>query len=792
MRRATAFAAAVRRRPWVTFTTSGLIAAMFTLALLRWVGVNDALDAHMRQVFYEVRGERSSDKGVILVEIDDSSILEWGPLPWAPERYVDLVKTIRAGHPRAIAFLEPPSMIWPVGTKSRPEHGLEGVFMPPLRAIRADVPQYLGTGRTVSSLPLRTPFGHPTLFAQLLDNLGHTDRGPELPINFLGPEAQVPLLSAFAVEKGNISAEVFIDHIILIGRAHTDTANSIPTPVGNMSLAELHTHALLGLEDDATWWQPTDAWRWALSALLAMGIMLAMYRRTMRTMFYTAIGLGLGLILVCYVGFTTGTVLLSFADPLSVVLATITVAVLWTEADARFRLARLAHDMSHYTQTSHTSLELFWKEVIRVGQRYTDAHSSMIAELAPGGSSLRIQGIDGVSLDDIAEQNRDLNKYPFRGPLLAKRFEIINDFMAPELGLHTLMVPLMSGTEGIGFWILNFETTELPTPSRELGIERYAEQIAQRLEDLRVQTRRQSRRGHAATRSRDNLTATVDNVDIDVQNLVRQQRMLNDLHTHLPIGVVIASLWQDILLVNEKMTQIASDANIRLSDVHDIAALISKLTDAPLERAQESLRRVAETNTTITLAIPKTDHVLTLSWVYVTDRDGGAPLARFVLTASQGMAPSETPTERVDAFDVNMVIMQVLGILRTDTDLPQRQIRIELEYPTPRARGNPEDTLAALLVMLRDTAVHGNPDMPCMLTVESDNNQLIVSVSDATYSIPASLVESMLRQTHESEDTNTSLSAIKHRLEDTKRGHLEVESMYGSGIMFRLQLPVET
>lgn len=773
------------------FVVSGLLSALSLVLFMQWIGLDEGVDSRLRELFYKLRGERSSQKRVLLVEVDDASINRLGPLPWPQEHYVDLSRQIHFGNPRAIAFVEPSAMVWARDTEDR-DTALEGILMPPVHPSRTDEPRYLGTERKVASLPLKTSLGAPTLFARLIREVGLSLPDAErLPINYLGPGVQAPVLSAVSVIDGNISPQAFNDKIVLVGRAHTETAMSLPTPVGAMTLAEIHAHALLAVDDGVTWWQPASEWIWLFIAFYAAVLMLVMYRRTVRTLFTTLSVCTLGPVVAGYVGFASGAFLVSVADSMLTALAAFAVAFVVSEADGRVRLASLAHEVTRSVTSDGPSDDRFWLRVSRLAELYTDAESSMLAEVTPATAELEIHALTGAGAKDIVEKNRNVRNPPFRQAYNTKLLDTVDGFMGKELGLHTVLVPLIIKREVIGFWILNFKDSYTLETDAESLITLLAEQIAHSLARRREGSAGRARRGVSATQSRDTLTATVDHVDRGMRNILLERRLTSSMLEDMPVGMVTAAPWLDIELTNHKMQEILGDANIKLAELDDLAGLLVRLTGKDRTDVDDQIRRVVETKSKVTFTIADSEYAFTLNWVHAANRDGGTPLARLLLTASQGADDSDEHSTEAGAFDVRPVIMQALNLMRVAPDIPDRTVRIDLVDPMPRARGNPQTTQAALLTMLRDTALHGSPEMPCTLAVECEEDQIIITVSDPTYSIPASAVEALLRQSGQSDDTQSSLAAIQRRLQD-HNGHIEVDSFYGSGIVFRLQLSLET
>jgi signal transduction histidine kinase/CheY-like chemotaxis protein len=74
------------------------------VALLGQLGSWQALENLSNTFLFQIRGPRSWDSQVVVIEIDDKSLRDLGAFPWSRDRYQKLIEILTPANPRAIAF----------------------------------------------------------------------------------------------------------------------------------------------------------------------------------------------------------------------------------------------------------------------------------------------------------------------------------------------------------------------------------------------------------------------------------------------------------------------------------------------------------------------------------------------------------------------------------------------------------------------------------------------------------------------------------------------------------------
>jgi CHASE2 domain-containing sensor protein/signal transduction histidine kinase len=288
-----------RRRVLLEWLLVAALAAASPAAIIR-TGALQRLDGMAYDGLARLAGRRV-DPSIILVAIDDRSLAALGRWPWSRARHAALVDRIAAARPRALAFdilfSEPESpsadtrfaaAIARAGRVFLPTAGAPGGAdaLAPAGAIEAAA---AGLGE-VSVRPdpdgvVRRFERCAGRFATLMEAVARSSRPPppaaagcadEL-IPFAAGPGRYRAISYVSVLRGEAPAEVFKDHIVLVGATATGMSDRFLTPMdggGGMSGLELQADILDALVNDrrrreAGFW-PTLLFSWApLAALLA-------------------------------------------------------------------------------------------------------------------------------------------------------------------------------------------------------------------------------------------------------------------------------------------------------------------------------------------------------------------------------------------------------------------------------------------------------------------------------------------------------------------------------------------
>ncbi len=251
-----------------------------------------------------------------------------------------------------------------------------------------------------------------------------------------------------------------------------------------MTPTEIQAHALLGAADGVAWAPCPGALRWLFTSLLAAALLVVLPRLDDTRALALAGGTALGLLCVDYVGFASGWLLLGAATPLGAVALT---PLVHGVTERRLLLRRL-HDVGRALRLRAELHSLhaegdeddrrFWTRVAELARLYTDCRSSIVAELPADRWHLSLRVITGASVGEIREKRRDIRRGSYRTAHLTLNPVWQDDFMSRKRGERTLLMPLVSGSTLVGFWILNFPVDGMiDTPHLKL-ITSLARQIA--------------------------------------------------------------------------------------------------------------------------------------------------------------------------------------------------------------------------------------------------------------------------------------------------------------------------
>jgi len=550
--------AATSRSPWSQFAVrlGAVVAAVWLLGAL---GVIEGADAAMRRSYYELRGGRDTHQGVVLVAADDATIAAWGPPPWAWDRLAALHAAIARGQPRAIAVVDPLARLVP---PTAPPPAVAGAIARSALIVPDGGAASLGLGvdrgGAVDRIALAAPT--PTVVARTLAHAGLAAPDP-LIIDFLGDRG-LPTVPAHRIAAGDIPPTAFADKIVVIGLTAPDFAGAVPTPVGALAPAQVQAHALLAAADGVAL-RPVPGWvRAALTALVAVLVLLVVPRLYGAAAAATAVVAAVVILAADYTLFAGGLAAVGATAPLAALGIAAAAAHAHERSAARRGVSGLRRALRQRRLDWRDAADdeaLFWRRVAELARVYVDCGSSLVGELEPGTTHLRLRPLDGVRPDQIAERRRDVRRHPYRRAHLAQNPVWHDGFMARELGLKTLLVPLISGGRPLGFWLLNFPADAAVGDAHLALIRTLASEIA-------LSMARRGQRG--AEPERGLVTRLVDGADLAGDLRAIQREVDRQIHQHdelvllgesLPLGLLVSTLWGEVRYRNPALADACGD-----------------------------------------------------------------------------------------------------------------------------------------------------------------------------------------------------------------------------------------
>ena len=264
-------------------------------------GMWQTLEDVSYRVLFKVRGARSWDDRVVVIEIDDDSLKKLGAFPWSRKRYQQLIEQLTPANPSVIAFdvlLSEPSRDDVGLAKAMDEH--QRVVMPlawnpdqmpifPSPTLRKSA---IGMGHIMTrsnsdgiarSLKPQEQgvdaFGIAVAQAHALTHdsvkLPRGDR--PLWLNWQGPTSKVTRYSFSSVLAREVPASAFMDKIVLIGMTTTG-ADALQMPFDrNLPTSGVYFHVtvLNNILQNHFLQVPGPGWIWGLvplGALLSWGL----------------------------------------------------------------------------------------------------------------------------------------------------------------------------------------------------------------------------------------------------------------------------------------------------------------------------------------------------------------------------------------------------------------------------------------------------------------------------------------------------------------------------------------
>ncbi|HEY5933983.1 MAG TPA: CHASE2 domain-containing protein [Kofleriaceae bacterium] len=559
---------------------------MAVLAVTTVLGLVDAGDSALRHRYYDLRGQRASHNGAILVAFDNETLAAWGAPPYGGERFGKLEAAIAKGRPATIGLLDP------AGRLLQSSVSTNDVILPPLSKTNRQA-LMLGADGLVDSVALNTP--EPTVVASILAHSRVAVSGDELPINYVGATG-LPILPASRVASGSIPSSVFAGKTVLIGITAQPDAGMVPTPVGAMAPAQVQAHAILSATDGASWFVMPGWLRWLALAALALGTALLVRRfAAVGTIIVTTAMVALVLVFD-YAFFASGTMLFGATAPLVAIAgAVVTARSLEREAVKRHLAdlglwTRQRMELGALRTEAMADEHVFWNRVSELARLYLDCRSIIVAELPANSSKLQFRVVTGVSPTHIAETRRDIRQAPYHAAQLTQKPVWHDSFMASQLGLRTLMIPLVVQNKLIGFWMVNFPTeASLEAPHMEL-IRVLAREVA--LVTVRRREGAQLKRSTPALGT--GLVADLEQIQRSVSWQNQNQQDLLQLGESVPFGVAVATLWGEIRYMNPALKAICKTEGVDPKSADSLTDLLFSLTAMPKDRIQLRLRKFVQ------------------------------------------------------------------------------------------------------------------------------------------------------------------------------------------------------
>lgn len=547
----------------VRWQLAGMATRVIAVLAIVWLcfeatGFSRAGDELVRGQFYALRGDRSTKQRVMLVAIDAPTIEAWGPPPWRTEKITALFGAISRGNPATVGIVGDARLV-----PGAPQDVIDD----------GDVPAKM-------------------LAAAKLDAAGTET-------NYIGKRG-LPMLSAVQVANGSIPSATFANKLVIVGVTAQPYAGSVTTPVGAMTPAQKHAHALASVVDGVGW-SPVPAILWiALMVVVSVLAMLASRRPKLPGVYGG--GVIVAVIVLAYALFTTHTATIGVTSLLA--------ASLIAPAIERIRERRLVRgylaDLGLWTRQrrAYASMRLdvsdeeaYWHRVAVLARLYLGSASTIVAELPSGATRLELRAINGTNAKEIANRELDVRRKPFHMPHVLQTPVWIDGFMKGAT-TSTLLVPLVVRRTTIGFWIVNFdgkprdheggsaqmELVRMLALELAMAIDRRKQQVPVPQDSL---LKRIAGSGRIATDLRE--------IRQHVQWQTQHQQDLLTLGESMPFGVFVATMWGEIRYMNASMKQLCTHRGLDPSDTgNSLPDVLCRLTAFHSKDVHDHLRRLVQ------------------------------------------------------------------------------------------------------------------------------------------------------------------------------------------------------
>lgn len=570
------------------------VAALGVAWLLSAIGIGPAVDRVVQRSYYDLRGARDTAP-LLFVAIDEHTVDVWGPPPWPWARYQELIAPMRAGGARMIALVEPGPRI--VADSPIPDDLTAGVaggwLLIPTASFAYQQPALaLSSTGVVDAIDLGDP-ADPSITRDLVERLGAKPPGRTLPVNFIGNPDRLPTVPAHHVARGELPPSTFYNRVIVIGLRGERFSTQLPTPVGPMSPAELHAHAVHAQIADAhlvtvAWWIQLLLF----GAVTAVGVLVL--RRTRSA--WVLVGITVASAVLLY---TVGFLVFRFANGrLEIGGSTLGLFfgglaglildrrdVLRGIDDLRRQFKRRLQQGTGAIKATEEEIHDRFAEMLR---SLLPATSCVWAEMPADGWHVELKRWYEGSADDVLEQRRDVRRDPWRLAYGSHKPEWANrPFMKESLGQKSLMVPIAAFGRLLGFWVVNMPSLRNVTDVQLRMLEQFAHDVAialsqQQLEWKAIQAR--ATRGTSGA-----LVEALQDARHDAATLAHAQDRTRAALEFLPIGVLSATSWGMIEHTNATMRNMLASAGIASPERQGTVALLAELSGTSAAGAREML-----------------------------------------------------------------------------------------------------------------------------------------------------------------------------------------------------------
>jgi CHASE2 domain-containing sensor protein len=627
------------------------VAALVSAWVVSATGISGAFDAHLRRAYYAIRGVRTEPVQVVMLSFEEKTLNAWGQPPWPAERFETLINHVLRGKPRLVVVAEPglPAQ----GTLPFATQNDDRVIGPATASGQAIALEALGAPGLVEAMALSSAgrTNESTLAGRVLDRLGVRREENTLAVNYLG--APLPTIEAAQIIAGQMGQRALEDRVVIVSPGSPRELARVMTPRGEMAAVEVFANGIQGVLGQVDWRRIPASTHLFVALLLGLAVAgLGVRLASSRTVAIITL-LGVCVLAIDFTLFALGFALVGATTPLVALFAAGSCTALAERARVNNELSLLKRTISErFGRQSESQSTLpkgdenkLWERVADSVAQYIPVSSMVVGWVPEDQWHVAFETHHNVLPEDISERRRDIRRLPYRPacqdqkPSWSER-----QFMKPERGEKSLMVPLIAFGRVIGLWIINVPAaTVVSGPHLE-----FIRLIASELANTHRQRQVADVQTHLGEAGEGHMVSQIHDTRDAALSIAHDQDSLLSLLDALPVGGLFATLLGEIRFCNKAMTRfLRSFDDLESNPTRmPLARMLARLTGGNEVVLQELLRELVVSKRTAKLSgdpanRPGSGFELLIS-VYESQRDSGsAQPAGVVVAVSRAELPKD-------------------------------------------------------------------------------------------------------------------------------------------------------
>lgn len=418
-------------------------------------------------------------------------------------------------------------------------------------------------------------------------------------VDFSRLASYLPRVDFERARTGGLLDEMIAEKAVIVTRTNP-AAVGVATPAGGEPISAAHFHALALQSLISDRWIKTMALGVVIAIMVGAALLCWMLFSLVsaRTGFWLLLTLLLVFLLTAWLLLTAAQLWLPVSAPL---LATLWIYALTLRQRLKLQGQRVRQLVlegatqldQHQLPQEFLASDEHWSQIAALVSQLLEIKRTIFLARIPGAHRLQEVKALHCSFDEIEEKRRDYQRTPYStaieesGPIrLGERF------LRPRAGEESYLVPLMLGSEVLGFWA--FSLASLTEQQRKRLIKaadilsrELAELLDQR-ERLQQQTQRQQQLWRRLLRT-ERGRATSDVLETTMERLGRRLAVMESVLNGMESAAILYDLFGRVIQVNRRMADNLNAQGLAAYNL-TVADLLAQLLGVPLEQAQAQLR----------------------------------------------------------------------------------------------------------------------------------------------------------------------------------------------------------